>query len=161
MPKTELRSKKFAFRAGIVVAALVVAFAAGCFGPVPFVSSKGCASGPARPISVARAVEALRASGLAIERDSDQSLCTSGIVATFTDKASATFCDVEKRPPPRMRDAPDTIFSGKNVTGKADEVEFQNVDCVLYGSRFMDRRTAARAAIAAMLRLGGTKLAAF
>jgi hypothetical protein len=161
MSKTELRSKKFALRAGLVVAALVVAFAAGCLGPVPFFSSHGCASGPARPISVARAVDALRASGLAIERDGDQSLCTSRIVATFTDKASATFCDVEKASPPRMRDAPDTIFSGKNVSGKAAEVEFQNVDCVLYGSRSMDRRAAARAALAAMLRLGGTKLASF
>jgi hypothetical protein len=111
-------------------------------------------------LPVARTVESLRASGLAIERD-NHPVCTSQLVAQFTDKSSATFCDVEKHPDPRMRDHPQTIFSGKNASGKGAEVVFLNVDCVLYGSSSMNRERAVSATIAAMRRLGGTKIASY
>jgi hypothetical protein len=93
-------------------------------------------------------------------RDQAYSDCTPFIVANFSyqSPSQSTFCDVEKRAAPRMRENPVTIFSGKNASGKAREVVFQNVTCVIYTSSSEDEERIVGAAISAMRQLGGKRV---
>ena len=51
-----------------------------------------------------------------------------------------------------------TIFSGKNASGKAREIVFQNVTCVIYTSSREDEERIVGAAISAMRQLGGKRV---
>ena len=137
---------------------LATASLAGCgISVTSHVGHPACAAGPGQPISAGRALSALRKNGLRVELD--RSLCFPGDVADFH-RAPDTFCNVEKIPPPRMRENPTTIFSGRNASGKGAEVIFQNLTCVLYQSG-SDRDSAVAAVIRAMRQLGGRTVAAY
>src|SRR5689334_13117471 len=145
----------------IVGCAFAAGVASGCSVPQELTANRHCAPGPARPVSVTDAARAFDRAGLRLQRETDEGGdCTPFIVANFNYESppQSTFCVVEKSAAPRMRENPVTIFSGKNASGKAREIVFQNVTCVIYTSSSADEKRIVGAAISAMRELGGKRV---
>lgn len=120
-------------------------------------SQASCADGPAAPISLARARRALTEARY--EPHLDRSLCNATGPPSVQSLGELTFahtrCSVYKAEPARQQELPHTRFEGRNYSGKAYVVAFENLDCWVYAGG-SDRSTIVSALRRIFLSFGAT-----